>query len=141
MISRLYSVFLCGLIFIFISSCSTEKKQEPEAPHNDVQDSNSQEPFSNDGEETENENIDPSETGCKFEDGTYSATVEYYNPETGYSNTYTLDVEVQNCQVVQINFPSGGYLDEDHITAVELDESGHATVDGEEGKTYEVQID
>ena len=34
-----------------------------------------------------------------------------------------------------------GYLDEDHITAAELDEDGNAHVEGEEGKTYDVQID
>jgi hypothetical protein len=35
-----------------------------------------------------------SSNGCVVEDGTYSATVDYYNPETGYSQTYSLDVEV-----------------------------------------------
>lgn len=79
--------------------------------------------------------------GTKIEDGTYSATVDYYNPSTGYSATYTLDVEVQDGEVVQIDFPNGGYLDEDHITPAELDEDGNATVDGEEGKTYQVHID
>jgi hypothetical protein len=79
--------------------------------------------------------------GCKYDDGTYSATVDYNNPETGYSATYTLDVEVQDCQVVQINFPNDGYLDEDHISYADIDEDGNASVDGEEGKTYEIQID
>lgn len=77
---------------------------------------------------------------CGYDDGTYSASVDYYNPETGYSQTYTLDVEVQDCQVVQINFPSGGWLDEDHISPGDLDEYGNATVDGEDGKTYEVSL-
>lgn len=27
-----------------------------------------------------------------FEDGTYSANVDYYNPTTGYSSSYTLNV-------------------------------------------------
>jgi hypothetical protein len=108
------------------------------------------------GISTENESVESNEEGhiednetndqdysdeCKFDDGTYSATVDYYNPETNYSNTYTLDVEVENCQVIQINFPNDGYLDEDHISAADLDEDGNASVDGENGKTYEVQID
>ncbi len=79
--------------------------------------------------------------GCHIDDGTYSATVDYNNPETGYSATYSLDVEVQNCQVIQINFPNDGYLDDDHISYAEIDEDGNANVDGEEGKTYEVHID
>ncbi|MES2023907.1 MAG: hypothetical protein V4439_04450 [Patescibacteria group bacterium] len=75
-----------------------------------------------------------------IEDGTHSATVEYYNSETGFSNIYTLDVEVQNGEVVQINFPNGGWLDESHISAGEIDEDGNAHIDGENGKAYEVHI-
>jgi len=78
---------------------------------------------------------------CSFEDGTHSATVDYTNDETGYSQTYTLDVEVENCEVVQINFPNGGWLDSDHITPSEIDEDGSCTIEGEEGKTYVIQID
>lgn len=76
-----------------------------------------------------------------FENGTYSASVEYYNPETGYSTTYTLDVEVEENQVTLIYFPNDGYLDDDHIWPDELDEDGFVSIDGEEGKTYDVQID
>ena len=76
-----------------------------------------------------------------IEDGTYSATVDYYNPTTGYSATYTLDVVVANGQVVQINFPNDGYLDEDHISPADVDEDGNANVEGEDGKTYGIHID
>lgn len=40
-----------------------------------------------------------------LDDGMYSATVSYYNPETGYSNSYDLDVEVESNEVVEIEFP------------------------------------
>ena len=76
-----------------------------------------------------------------FEDGTYSATVDYYNPETGYSETYTLDVEVEGNQVTIIYFPNDGYLDDDHIWPDYLDESGFVRIEGEDGKTYDIQID
>ena len=76
-----------------------------------------------------------------FEDGTYSATVDYYNPETGYSATYTLDVEVEDNQVTIIYFPNDGYLDDDHIWPDELDADGFVSIEGEEGRTYDVQID
>lgn len=81
------------------------------------------------------------ETDESFEDGNYWATVDYFNPETGYSATYTLEVEVYDNEVTTIYFPNDGYLDEDHIWAEELDENGYARVQGEEGKTYEVQLD
>jgi hypothetical protein len=76
-----------------------------------------------------------------YEDGTYSATVYYNNPETSYSATYTLDVEVEDNEVTVIYFPNDGYLDEDHIWPAELDGDGYVLIDGEEGKTYEIQID
>ncbi len=76
-----------------------------------------------------------------FEDGTYSATVDYYNPSTGYSATYSLTVEVYNNQVTTIYFPNDGYLDEDHIWPDELDENGFVSIEGEDGKTYDIQID
>lgn len=80
-------------------------------------------------------------SSCDFDDGVHSATVNYSNSNTGYSNTYSLDVEVENCEVVRINFPNGGWLDSDHITPAELDGNGQCTIEGEGGKTYEVEID
>ena len=76
-----------------------------------------------------------------FEDGTYTATVDYYNSQTGYNATYTLDVEVEDNEVTVIYFNNGGYLDDDHIWPEELDEDGYAEIEGEDGKYYEVQID
>jgi hypothetical protein len=79
-------------------------------------------------------------SGCSYDDGTYSANVDYYNDETGFNNTYTLDVEVENCEVIQINFPNGGWLDRDHISPAELDDDGRCTIYGEEGKVYGVEL-
>ncbi|MBI6117593.1 hypothetical protein [Salegentibacter maritimus] len=76
-----------------------------------------------------------------FEDGNYTATVDYYNSETGYNATYTLDVEVEDNEVTVIYFNNGGYLDEEHVWSEELDENGYAEIEGENGKYYEVQID
>jgi len=94
---------------------------------------------SNTSEKAEVEDI--SDEACKFEDGIHSATVDYYNPETDYSQTYTLDVEVNDCEVIQINFPKGGWLDSDHINPAEIDIDGICNIEGEDGKTYEIQID
>lgn len=137
------------LITLFSCSSKPEKQSENNSStqsnsssndENSFQSSSSNYSSEENNEESGEENNEYS-NGCKFEDGTYSATVDYNNPETGYSATYTLDVEVQDCQIVQINFPNDGYLDEDHISYADIDEDGNATVDGEEGKTYEIQID
>ena len=141
---------IIGILFTTImTSCSSKsEKQNDDYSSNSYSNRNYESNSSNYSYEDEDEkesNEDHSEysssSGCKFEDGTHSATVDYYNPETGYSQTYTLDVEVEDCEVVQIDFPNGGWLDSDHITPAELDEDGNCTVDGEDGKTYEIQID
>jgi hypothetical protein len=76
-----------------------------------------------------------------FENGAYTATVDYYNSKTGYRATYTLDVDIEDNEVTVIYFPKGGYIDDDNIWSEELDEDGYAEVEGEGGKFYEVQID
>lgn len=116
-----------GLFFLIsiVSSCSS--------------DSNSSEYDSENNLEEENFEIKESENENLFEDGTHYATVEYYNPETDYSNTY--DLEVEDNQVTVIYFSNDGYLDDDHIWPAEIDEQGYAYVEGENGKTYEVYIE
>ena len=138
-------LFLTASVFVLIG-CQNNKEQtskhKNENPEVVNSTSNSDRNYTNTKKiEEKNSNNSSVNGDCNFDNGTYSATVDYNNPETGYSTTYTLDVEVQDCQVIQINFPNGGYLDEDHISYANIDENGNAIVDGEEGKTYEVHID
>jgi hypothetical protein len=123
------SFFSLIAVFYLLVSCSSKSENRRESENYNSSYSAV--------EEDENNEIT---SGCKFEDGTYSATVDYNNPETGYSATYTLDVDVQDCQVIQINFPNDGYLDKDHISYSDIDEDGNASVEGEDGKTYEINI-
>jgi len=129
------------LIYLFIlialiTSCNSSNERSSNG-----ESSNSYEEY-RDYEEDDNyedEYYEEEEEG--FDDGTYSATVDYYNPETGYSATYTLDVEVEDNQVTIIYFPNDGYLDDDHIWPDYLDENGFVSIDSEDGKTYDIQID
>jgi hypothetical protein len=75
-----------------------------------------------------------------FEDGTYCADVNYYNPNTGTSNDYTLEVEVSGNEVTQINFGNGGWLDSDHMTPETLDENGECTITSEKNYEYSIKI-
>lgn len=75
-----------------------------------------------------------------YEDGTYCAEVEYYNPNTGTRSTYSLNVEVENNELTLIHWPNGGWLDDSHFTPVELDESGYCSFTSDRGYEYEVQI-
>jgi hypothetical protein len=115
------------IALILITSCSNDSRKDKTDTYSRVSSADVEE--SSDG------------SNCGIEDGTHSASVDYNNPETGYAQNYNLDVEVEDCQVIQINFSNGGWLDEDHITAADLDADGTATVDGEECKTYEVHIE
>lgn len=137
-----------SIIFIFciILSCNKKNNDIEENTNSGYSNTTENTDYENNSnsensEEEENDTFSSSTSSCGFDDGSYSASVDYNNPETGYSATYTLDVDVEDCQVVQINFPNDGYLDEDHITAADLDEDGNASVDGEDGKTYEIKID
>lgn len=94
-----------------------------------------------DSEYVDNDYNDGDETDASIKYGTYSATVDYYNPDTDYSNTYTLDVEVEDNKVVQIDFPNDGYLDDTHIEPQELDEDGHCSIEDDEGRTFDIQLD
>lgn len=78
--------------------------------------------------------------GNSIEDGTYSADVDYYNQETGYSATYTLDVEVQEGCITTIYFPNDGYLDDSHIDATELDDEGNCVICDDEGREFSIHI-
>ena len=134
-----------SLIFL-LNSCNSKSSgnnsDESSINSYSTEQENSEEETNFSSSEIQNgEEIEDNSSGCKFEDGNYIATVDYNNSETGYSATYSLDVKVRDCQVVQINFPNDGYLDEDHISYTDIDEDGRASVDGEDGKSYEIQID
>ena len=128
----------------FLTSCNT-KSENVNSGANSINSFSTEDENSNDetgySDSENNDETQENSSICNYDDGTYSAIVDYNNPETGYSATYTLDVDVEDCQVVQINFPNDGYLDEDHISYADIDEDGTASVYGEDGKTYQIQID
>jgi len=127
---------LISLITVFtLLSCSNNSTSEPKTESNSSNSNSSSEINEEKSKSTSNNN------NCNFKNDRYAATVDYNNSETNYSNTYTLEVDVEDCQIVKIYFPKGGWLDEDHISAADIDQDGNATVAGEDGKTYEIHID
>ena len=85
-------------------------------------------------------NSDSFEENELLSDGTHCAEVTYSNPNTGTSNTYTLTVEVLNGELDQINWPNGGWLDEDHFSSVTFDDNGYCSFSSDRGYEYEVQL-
>lgn len=85
------------------------------------------------------ENIEE-ETTEEYEDGTYCAEVDYFNPNTGTRGDYTLEVEVENNEVVRISFGNGGWLDSDHMTPQELDENGECNITSDRNYEYGIRI-
>lgn len=146
-----FSKYLILLLFALISySCAnsdgisfTNKNYESdyvEEGFEDVEDDEMDEDGDEDGEEDDGEDDEEDSEDIEFEDGVYNASVEYYNPETNYYATYELEVEVFDNQVTVIYFPKGGWLDEDHISPDYLDANGYVEIEGENGKTYVVQL-
>ena len=74
-----------------------------------------------------------------YPDGVYCAEVEYYNPNTGTNSAYTLTVEIEDNQLIKINFPNGGWLDDDYYDA-EIDENGYTSFTSTKGYDYTIQI-
>jgi hypothetical protein len=75
-----------------------------------------------------------------YEDGTYCAEVTYYNQNTGTRNTYTLEVEVESNELVKIYWNNGGWLDEDHFNAQELDNDGTCSFTSDKEYEYNIEI-
>ena len=118
---RLLNVTSISLLVCILLSCGNSSKSQQ---YNSIEDE---------------EYYDNEDNG--IEDGTYSADVDYYNPDTGYSATYTLDVEVQDGCVTTIFFPDDGYLDDSHIDATELDDDGNCVIYDDEGREFSIHID
>ena len=150
----LISILIC-LLFCYCSSNKPSKQTNSEhtvtqttEPINQNEENRSTVTIQSESNDVESDNSDgnddnteSNEESSKLSDGMHEATVEYNNPETGYSATYTLQVQVEDKQVVEIDFPKGGWLDSDHITPADLEDDGTAHVEGEDGKTYDVTID
>ena len=49
-------------------------------------------------------------------------------------------MQVENCQVIEIDFPKGGYLDDSHIDPADIDEEGNASITHDRGRTFEVHL-
>lgn len=81
-----------------------------------------------------------SEDEENYPDGTYCSDVTYYNPNTGTENTYRLNVDVENNELVKIHWNNGGWLDESHFTPKQLDNSGYCSFTSDKGYEYKVQI-
>lgn len=79
------------------------------------------------------------EDGESYSDNTYCADVEYYNPDTGTRNTYTLNVDVESNEVVKINF-SSGWLDSSEFSSEELDSNGFCSITCYDGRQFDIQI-
>lgn len=87
-----------------------------------------------------NESRENEESDHGYYDGTYCAEVTYYNSNTGTKSSYTLTVESESNLLIQINWPSGGWMKNDQFGPAELDENGYTSFTSDIGYDYEVQI-
>ena len=93
-------------------------------------------------EKSEQQNIPEDEEDddrYEYKDGMYCATVEYYNPNTGTNSSYTLNIEIENDNLVTIHWPNGGWLDESHFISEDIS-SGSCSFTSDKGNEYNVTI-
>lgn len=116
MIRRILHIILLSGLIVFIYSCNATNADET--------------------------NLDkiPEESDNEYQDGTWCADVEYYNPNTGTRNTYKLNVEVENNQLIEIDWPNGGWLDETHFNAEDISD-GECSITSDRGYEYTITLD
>src|SRR5690606_4640507 len=79
------------------------------------------------------------EENYQYENGIYCATVDYYNPNTGTSSSYILNVEVEGDELITIYWTNGGWLDESHFYPEDIS-SGSCDFTSDKGYDYTVTI-
>ncbi|ESU24358.1 hypothetical protein FEDK69T_08040 [Flavobacterium enshiense DK69] len=114
---RVYYVLIFLVFVVILEKCE----------HGCTRHSESYETSSSQGEES------------SYPDNTYCADVSYYNPDTGFRNNYTLNVDVEDGKVVKIWFYKG-WLDGDQFTAKELNDNGCCEVITYDGRKFNVKI-
>lgn len=75
-----------------------------------------------------------------FTSGLFTAEVEYHNPRTGYTATYTLDVQVTDGYLEKIFFNNGGWLDDSHFTPPRFSILGNAEFTSDRGYQYKIHL-
>jgi len=69
---------------------------------------------------------------CLAEDGTYDAVV------TTDSGSYTVPVEVEDGEVISVDWPNGGDMT---VSGAEISDDGEATGYNSRGETVQIEID
>jgi hypothetical protein len=128
----LSTIAIFGLVFIF--SCG------PSAEEYNTSDSAILSESSNSVPSSDVEQAGETTPAASYEDGTFCADVDFYNPNTGTRNSYTLNVEIENGEVTKILWPNGGWLDDDHFTPEALDDNNQCSFETDRGYQYDIEV-
>lgn len=78
-------------------------------------------------------------TRCGYSDGIYKSTVDYEGVET--NSTYTINVEVEDCQVIAVNFDLfNNYSWKNIDVPVDIDDNGDAVFYDNYQNKYTVHV-
>ncbi len=92
------------------------------------------------GDKKANEESDYYSETQGYKSGSYCADVKYYNPNTGATKKYSLEIEVENDWIVKIKFGNANYLDRDDFRIVQLDRFGDCSLDCYNGCRFDIAI-
>ena len=77
---------------------------------------------------------------CKYKDGVHSAKVSMDMPGSSAKVIYPQTVDVLNCNVVKINFPSFGWLGDTKIKPAGLNSQGKTTATDNHGRVWTIVL-
>jgi hypothetical protein len=78
--------------------------------------------------------------GSNFHNAYYGAEVTYVNDQTGSNSTCDLRVQVENNQIIKIDFNDGSRLEGDNLYSNSLNSDGECICTSTTGKQYQVKI-
>jgi len=76
--------------------------------------------------------------GCSIGQSKECVDVDYYNSNTGKQSSYRLTAKIDNNQLLELNFPNGGHIDEEDFGTVHF-KNNLAITNVKGGKTYRVK--
>jgi len=80
-------------------------------------------------------------SACSYKNGNYAATIDYFNLQTKAEETFHAEVEIENCNIVEIKFRGENKMNESIILPAELENNGQVTTEDSGDGIYMIRLD
>lgn len=134
-----HSIFWVLVIGLMGTACTSGKREKPEKLKELYKQENRALGDIEHDSFGEGESYGLEDDDYQYENGIYCATVDYYNPNTGTSSSYIVNVEIESDELITVFWPNGGWLDESHFYPEDIS-SGTCNFISDKGYDYMVTI-